>query len=94
MSDYIVMREELATSAMGSAKRRYREARRIYQRLVNEHGYGGSEEAVRRYVRLSKARIGIGCICTQKPGAMHCARRLSGGSERAHPESAANGTET
>jgi transposase len=34
-------------------------ARRIYHRLVNEHGYAGSEEAVRRYVRLTKPRLGI-----------------------------------
>ena len=34
-------------------------ARRIYNRLVSECGYGGSEEAVRRYVRLAKARLGI-----------------------------------
>jgi len=34
-------------------------ARRIYNRLVSECGYGGSEEAVRRYVRLAKARLGL-----------------------------------
>ena len=34
-------------------------ARRIYHRLANEHGYVGSEEAVRRYVRLSKPRMGL-----------------------------------
>jgi transposase len=34
-------------------------ARRIYSRLVNECGYQGSEEAVRRYVRLAKARLGL-----------------------------------
>jgi len=34
-------------------------ARRIYHRLVTEHGYAGSEEAVRRYVRLTKPRLGL-----------------------------------
>lgn len=34
-------------------------ARRIYNRLINEHGYKGSEEAVRRYVRKIKARLGL-----------------------------------
>jgi transposase len=34
-------------------------ARRIYHRLVNEHGYKGSEEAVRRYVRLTKPSLGL-----------------------------------
>ncbi len=41
-----------------SVKQRHT-ARRIYSRLVSEYGYGGSEEAVRRYVRLAKARLGI-----------------------------------
>ena len=34
-------------------------ARRIYNRLVNECGYKGSEEAVRRYVRLAKPELGL-----------------------------------
>jgi transposase len=34
-------------------------ARRVYSRLVTEYGYQGSEEAVRRYVRLAKARLGL-----------------------------------
>jgi len=34
-------------------------ARRIYHRLVNEHGYEGSEETVRRYVRLTKPKLGL-----------------------------------
>jgi transposase len=34
-------------------------ARRIYHRLVSEHGYAGSEEAVRRYVRLVKPGLGL-----------------------------------
>jgi hypothetical protein len=40
------------------AKQRHT-ARRIYNRLVSECGYQGSEEAVRRYVRLAKARLGL-----------------------------------
>jgi len=34
-------------------------ARRIFNRLKNEHGYKGSEETVRRYVRSIKTRLGI-----------------------------------
>lgn len=34
-------------------------ARRIYHRLVGEEGYQGSEEAVRRYVRMRKPVIGL-----------------------------------
>jgi len=34
-------------------------ARRVYHRLVEEHGYRGSESTVRRYVRQAKARLGL-----------------------------------
>ncbi len=35
-------------------------ARRIYHRLIKEHGFQGSEPTVRRYVRQAKAKLGIG----------------------------------
>lgn len=34
-------------------------ARRIYHRLVKEHGFQGAESSVRRYVRQARARLGI-----------------------------------
>ncbi len=34
-------------------------ARRIYNRLVNEHGYKGGESTVRRYVRMAKIMLGV-----------------------------------
>jgi len=34
-------------------------ARRIYNRLVHEHGFKGSESTVRRYVRLAKMQLGL-----------------------------------
>lgn len=34
-------------------------ARRIFNRLKNEHGYQGSEGTVRRYVRLAKLQLGV-----------------------------------
>jgi len=43
----------------GEPRKQRHTARRIYHRLVNEHGYAGSEEAVRRYVRLTKPRLGL-----------------------------------
>ena len=43
----------------GEPRKQRHTARRIYHRLVNEHEYAGSEEAVRRYVRLTKPRLGI-----------------------------------
>lgn len=42
-----------------SAKQRHT-ATRIYQRLVSEEGFTGSESAVRQYVRLAKIRLGVG----------------------------------
>jgi len=43
----------------GQPRKQRHTARRIYHRLMNEHGYAGSEEAVRRYVRLTKPRLGL-----------------------------------
>ena len=42
-------------------------ARRIYNRLVEEHGYKGSEPTVRRYVRFAKLSLGIGTSCAFIP---------------------------
>jgi transposase len=42
-------------------------ARRIYNRLVEEHGYKGSEPTVRRYVRFVKLALGIGTSCAFIP---------------------------
>jgi transposase len=41
-----------------SPKKQRHTARRIYNRLVEEGGFKGSEVNVRRYVRLAKARLG------------------------------------
>lgn len=35
-------------------------ARRVYTRLVAEHGFRGSEATVRRWVRQCKGRLGLG----------------------------------
>jgi hypothetical protein len=42
-----------------SPKKQRHTARRIYMQLVEEEGFQGSEAAVRRYVRLCKAKEGI-----------------------------------
>ena len=34
-------------------------ARRVYNRVVEEHGYAGCESTVRRYVRYAKVKLGI-----------------------------------
>lgn len=40
-------------------KKQSHTARRVYNRLVEEHGYKGSEPTVRRYVRFAKMALGI-----------------------------------
>lgn len=42
-----------------SPKKQRHTARRIYNRLVSEHGYTGSESTVRKYVREAKVRLGV-----------------------------------
>jgi transposase len=48
-------------------KKQRHTARRIYNRLVQEHGYKGSEPTVRRYVRFSKMALGIDISCAFIP---------------------------
>jgi len=51
--------ESWLTADMASPKKQRHTAHRIYTRLVEEEGYTGSEVNVRRYVRHTKARIGM-----------------------------------
>ena len=48
-------------------KKQRHTARRIYNRLVEEHGYTGSEPTVRRYVRSAKLSLGIATPCAFIP---------------------------
>jgi len=48
-------------------KKQRHTARRIYNRLVEEHGYQGSEPSVRRYVRFTKLALGIDTPCAFIP---------------------------
>jgi transposase len=43
-------------------------ARRIYNRLVEEHGYQGGESTVRRYVRMAKIMLGVDAPKAFVPG--------------------------
>jgi transposase len=45
-------------------KKQRHTARRIYNRLVVEHGYRGGESTVRRYVRIARMKLGL-----DRPGA-------------------------
>ncbi len=38
-------------------KKQRHTARRVYNRLANEHGYSGCESMVRRYVRVAKEPV-------------------------------------
>ncbi len=49
-------------------------ARRIYRRLVEEHGFGGSEGTVRLWVRRLKERLGYGSKQAVIPLDPECAR--------------------
>lgn len=49
-------------------KKQRHTARRVYNRLVSEHGYTGCESTVRRYVRIAKVTLGISPICAFIPG--------------------------
>jgi transposase len=48
-------------------KKQRHTARRVYNRLVEEQGYKGSEPTVRRYVRFAKLDLGIGTPCAFIP---------------------------
>jgi len=48
-------------------KKQRHTARRVYNRLVEEHGYQGSEPTVRRYVRFAKMALGIDTPCAFIP---------------------------
>jgi transposase len=43
----------------GQPKKQRHTAHRVYERLVDEYGFSGSEPTVRRYVRRAKARLGL-----------------------------------
>jgi len=49
-------------------------ARRIYTRLVEEHGFKGSENTVRRWVRQCKSRLGFGSHQAVVPLDPECAQ--------------------
>lgn len=51
----------------GVPKKQRHTSRRIYNRLVEEKGYKGSESTVRRYVRLAKLVLGIDAPCAFIP---------------------------
>lgn len=59
LGSYLAIIEEWLTNDKEQPKKQRHTARRIYNRLVAEHGYTGGESTVRRYTRSAKATLGI-----------------------------------
>jgi len=60
LDQYLQIIDGWLTNDKEEPKKQRHTARRIYNRLVEEHAYQGSESTVRRYVRLAKVKLGIG----------------------------------
>ncbi len=59
---------------VGRPRKQRHTARRIHRRLVEEHGFQGSESTVRGWVRAWKARRGVGPVKAFVPLDPECAR--------------------
>ena len=62
LGEYVAMIDSWLKGDKEKPKKQRHTAHRIYNRLVEEHGYRGSESTVRRYVRFAKMRLGIGTL--------------------------------
>ncbi|MDD5170835.1 MAG: IS21 family transposase [Syntrophales bacterium] len=67
LEPYIPIIDQWLMGDKESPKKQRHTARRIYNRLVAEHGYTGSEATVRRYVRFAKLSLGIATPCAYIP---------------------------
>ena len=59
LNNYLVIVDSWLKSDKDKPKKQRHTAHRVYNRLVDEHGYKGGESTVRRYVRLAKMTFGI-----------------------------------
>jgi len=59
LGSYRAIIEEWLNGDLEQPRKQRHTARRIYSRLCTEYGYRGSESNVRRYVRLSKLKLGL-----------------------------------
>lgn len=59
LGPYVEIIDEWLQRDKEQPKKQRHTAHRIYTRLVEEHGFCGSEPTVRRYVREAKARLGL-----------------------------------
>ncbi|MCJ7806958.1 MAG: IS21 family transposase [Clostridia bacterium] len=59
LGPYLAIIDRWLTADKENPRKQRHTARRIYHRLQYEHGYQGSEETVRHYVREAKIRLGL-----------------------------------
>lgn len=67
LDKYLTIIDSWLTSDKDKPQKQRHTARRVYNRLVEEHGYEGSEPTVRRYVRFAKMDLGIDTPCAFIP---------------------------
>ena len=67
LGDYVATIESWLENDRDKPAKQRHTAHRIYNRLVDEHGYKGGESTVRRYVRFAKMRLGIDTPCAFIP---------------------------
>ena len=60
LGQYLAIISNWLESDKEAPKKQRHTARRIYNRLVEEHGYDGGESTVRRYVSMAKIILGLG----------------------------------
>ncbi len=59
LGDYLKTIDAWLKNDKKSPKKQRHTARRVYNRLVSEHGYKGAESTVRKYVREAKVRLAV-----------------------------------
>jgi transposase len=67
LDKYLAVIDGCLTGDKGKPKKQRHTARRVYNRLIEEYGYKGSEPTVRRYVRFAKMGLGIDTPCAFIP---------------------------
>jgi len=60
MGPFMITVEKWLQDDLDRPRKQRHTARRVFARLVSEHGFQGSEATVRRWVRMCKSRLGLG----------------------------------
>ncbi|RLC33173.1 MAG: IS21 family transposase [Deltaproteobacteria bacterium] len=59
LGHYLTIIDKWLLNDREQPKKQRHTARRIYNRLVTEHGYSGAESTVRRYIQIAKVKLGL-----------------------------------